>query len=182
MAILTRSKLATITEGKLGQRMFTEELNEAKSESRVYAITTIFLSHSHDDLKDGTVNKAIVFLRKLGIRVYIDSMDTSLPSFTSAATAEKIKQAIAANKKFILLATDKAINSKWCNWELGYGDCKKYINGIALLPLSENSGNWSGNEYLRIYPRIEESDYYDGVYKVIYPDKKEISVLEWLKL
>lgn len=182
MSILTKSRLTAISSDKAGLRSITQIVNEAKSENRYSATTTIFLSHSHDDLADGSVNKVIVFLRSLGIRVYIDSHDSSMPPFTSAETARKIKEAINDNKKFIFLATNKAISSKWCNWELGYGDAKKYINGIALFPLSENSGIWEGAEYLRIYPRIEESDYTKDYYKIIYPDGKEVSVADWLKI
>ena len=182
MGIITNSRLTALTETKLGFRSFSESLNEAKRETKAYVDTTIFLSHSHDDLKDGSVDKAIVFLRRLGIRVYIDSHDTSMPPFTNAETARKIKQAIADNKKFILLATNNSINSKWCNWELGFGDAKKYINGIALFPLADSSATWQGTEYLKIYPRIEESNYYNEVYKVIYPDGTEKGIIEWLKL
>jgi len=181
MGIISKARLISITETKLGYRAFSETLNEAKGESKVTARTTVFLSHSHDDLKDGSVDRAIVFLRKSGIKVYIDSHDTSMPPFTNAETARKIKEAIANNKKFIFLATNKAINSKWCNWELGFGDSKKYINGIALFPLAEGS-SWEGSEYLKIYPRIEESNIIDDYYKVIYPNGTEIIVSEWLIL
>jgi hypothetical protein len=114
--------------------------------------------------------------------VYIDWLDSSMPPFTSAETADKIKKKIKECNKFILLATNSAIASKWCNWELGLGDAQKYIDRIALFPLSENSGTWNGAEYLRIYPRIEESNYTNEYYKVIYPDGKEMALLDWLKL
>ena len=182
MSIITKARLTAITETKFGYSSFRSIVNEAKTESKYLADTTIFLSHSHDDLRDGSVDKAIVFLRKLGIKVYIDSHDASMPPFTNAETANKIKEAIISNKKFILLATNNSINSKWCNWELGFGDAKKYINGIALFPLADTPFSWNGTEYLRIYPRIEESNYSNEVYKVIYPDNREISVIDWLKL
>lgn len=181
MSIISKARLSTITETRDGYKTFSDVLNEAKKESKLTATTTIFLSHSHDDLKDGIVNKAIVFLRKIGIRIYIDSNDASLPPFTNSDTAKKIKEEIKNNKKFILLATNKAIASKWCNWELGIGDAHKYINNIALLPISENSGTWEGSEYLRIYPRVEESNFTPEYYKVIYPDDTEISLSDWLK-
>jgi len=182
MAILTRTRLTALTEGKLGTRMFSEAVNESKRETRTAAAVTVFLSHSHDDLEKVDVEKAIVLLRKAGVRVYIDSYDSSLPPFTSAETAKKIKEQIKLNKKFILVATNKAINSKWCNWELGFGDTHKYINHIALIPIADNSTSWNGSEYLRIYPRIEESEHTAEYIKVIYPDKTEKSLLDWLKL
>jgi TIR domain len=181
MGIISKARLTTITETKLGYRTFTETIAEAKQESKYLATTTIFLSHSHDDLDKEYINKAIVFLRRLGIKVYIDSNDSSMPPFTSGETARKLKEAIKENKKFILLATNRAINSKWCNWELGFSDPHKYIDRVALFPLSENSGAWEGAEYLRIYPRIEESNYTEEYYKVIYPDGKEVAITDWLK-
>lgn len=181
MAIITRTRLTALTEGKLGTRMFSEVLNESKRETKTAAEVSVFLSHSHDDLEMIDVEKSIVLLRKAGVRVYIDSNDTSLPPFTSEETARKIKEQIKLNKKFILVATNKAIYSKWCNWELGFGDAHKYINHIALIPISDNSTSWNGSEYLRIYPRIEESDYNPGYIKVIFPDKTEKSLLDWLK-
>lgn len=181
MAILTKSRLTALTETKLGYRAFSEVVNESKQESKYYAEVTVFLSHSHEDLKNGFLNKAIVFLRKSGVRIYIDSLDNSLPPFTSAETAQKIKDQIKANKKFIFLATTNAINSKWCNWELGFGDAHKYIDHIALFPLADEISSWNGTEYLRIYPRIEESNFTNEFFKVIYPDGTEKSISDWLK-
>jgi hypothetical protein len=181
MAILTKARLGTVTDIKLGTRTFSEVLNESKRESKSYATTSIFLSHSHDDLKDGSVDKGIVFLRQRGVRVYIDSHDTSLPPFTDADTARKIKDRIQQNKKFIFLATEKAIASKWCNWELGFGDAHKYISNIALLPIADNDRQYTGTEYLSIYPRIEETLSGSEVYNIIFPDGKRIPIADWLK-
>jgi len=55
-----------------------------------------------------------------------------------------------------------------------------------LLPLSDSRGNWIGNEYLQIYPRIEpvqKDNYslYDNIFKVKYPDGKETWLNDWLK-
>lgn len=180
MGIITKARLTALTETKLGYRTFSDRITEAKNDNRYMAVTTIFLSHSHDDKEE--VKKAVVFLRGVGVRVYIDWLDPSMPPFTNAETANKIKKRIKECNKFILLATNSAIASKWCNWELGFGDAQKYIDKIALFPLSESSGTWSGSEYLRIYPRIEESDYTSENYKVIYPDGKIMPVSDWLKL
>lgn len=57
--------------------------------------------------------------------------------------------------KFILVATEGAIASKWCNWELGFGDAQKYAYGkIALFPIRDDEKDWSGSEYLELYPVI----------------------------
>lgn len=131
---------------------------------------TVFISHKHNDLDD--LMGLIGFLEKTyGIKAYIDSRDSSMPEVTSGVTATNIKNRITACDKFILLATNAAIDSKWCNWELGFGDAKKYKNNIALFPM-KLKGNidsqYKGNEYMEIYPHIVKRDqgdkYSDGRY------------------
>jgi len=181
MGLISKNRLTAIANTKRGTRMFSAIITDAKNENRNLAEVTVFLSHSHDDLTNGNYEKVIVFLRNCGVRVYIDSLDRSMPPFTNAETARKIKEQIKANKKFLFLASTNAISSKWCNWELGYGDAHKYIDNIALFPLIEDSGQWNGNEYLRIYPRIEESNVISDYFKVIYPNGREQSIKDWLK-
>lgn len=127
-------------------------------------VTTVFLSHKHDELIE--LKNIIGFLQKTyGVKVYIDSRDSTMPSKTSGKTAETLKARIKQCRKFILLATNEAINSKWCNWELGYGDAHKFHANIALFPIKPKGKydyEYSGNEYLSIYPYIA---YYDGTEK-----------------
>lgn len=124
--------------------------------------TTVFVSHKHDDLED--LSGLIVFLEKnYNVKAYIDSKDSSMPSVTSGVTASKIKERIRQCDKFILLATDGAVESKWCNWELGYGDSQKFSSkDIAILPLKRkgySDSSYKGNEYMQIYPYIS---FYEG--------------------
>lgn len=92
------------------------------------------------------------------VKVYIDSQDKAMPKVTSGETAKRIKEKIEKCERFILLATEGAIESKWCNWELGYGDAKKFkTNCIALFPMKErgmSDSAYKGNEYMEIYPHI----------------------------
>lgn len=124
------------------------------------AKTTVFISHKHDDLDD--LKGVLGFLEQTyNIKVYIDSQDPSMPRITSAETAENIKQRIRLCQKFILLATNNAIESKWCNWELGYGDAHRYKDNIALFPMKPSGAydfQYKGSEYLQIYPYITYSD------------------------
>jgi hypothetical protein len=97
-------------------------------------------------------------LNDSGGKVYIDSMDNSMPDQTSSETALRIKKEIKFCKKFILFATKEAIESYWCNWELGFGDTHKYIENIAIFPMKDAGvadSKYIGNEYLQIYPAIE---------------------------
>ena len=118
--------------------------------------TTVFISRKHSDLKDLT--ETLNFLESnYDVKVYIDSQDPSMPPVTSAETATNIKVRIIECDKFILLATNGAIESKWCNWELGFGDANKYIKNIAIFPMKPKGTSdsaYKGNEYLSIYPYI----------------------------
>jgi len=171
MAIFTRSQFATIAQSKAGTKGLKGFVNESKLFSRTSQSTSIFLSHSHTD-KD-VVEQAVTFFRTLGINIYVDWADETMPEKPNGETAQKIKGQIVINDKFILLATNSAVASKWCNWEVGIGDTYKLRNKkIALLPLSDNSGTWNGNEYLQIYPRIEKGNSNPNDYYVWYPDKQ----------
>lgn len=179
MSIITKSRLNSVTEVQLGYSNYTRALNETKNRAKSTSTTSIFLSHSHSDA--ALIDKVIVFLGKTGVFVYIDRTDSGLPPTTGPATAARIKTKIKEQKKFILVATDNAIQSKWCNWELGYGDAQKFDQHIALLPLAENSGAWQGNEYLSIYPRIEETYSGSDRYNVIFPDGRSKNLSDWLR-
>ena len=121
-------------------------------------------------------------MNKLGVSVYVDWQDYEMPKNTNGTTATKIKEKIRQNDKFILLATESAINSKWCNWELGYGDAHKYFKNIAILPITNNEDNsFSGTEYLQIYPVITSEYFYiTGKYYVEFAGEK-IKIEDWLK-
>lgn len=70
-----------------------------------------------------------------------------MPARTCGRTAENIKEKIKKYDKFILVATEGAIASKWCNWELGFGDVQKFAYGkIALFPIRDDEKDWSGSE------------------------------------
>ncbi len=143
----------------------TDSLYEARSAIRSYAfsegIVTVFLSHKHDELYD--LKDIIGFLQKnYKVKVYIDSRDPLMPAKTSGKTAENIKIRIKQCNKFILLATNGAIESKWCNWELGFGDAQKFSDKIALFPIKPKGSTdyeYKGTEYMSIYPYIT---YFDG--------------------
>jgi len=179
MAIFTRSQFATIAQSKAGTKGLKGFVNESKLFSRTSQSTSIFLSHSHTD-KD-VVEQAVTFFRTLGINIYVDWADETMPEKPNGETAQKIKGQIVINDKFILLATNSAVASKWWNWEVGIGDTYKLRNKkIALLPLSDNSGTWNGNEYLQIYPRIEKGNSNPNDYYVWYPDNTCELLTTWL--
>lgn len=179
MAIFTKQQFENVARTKAGFRRLSVSLNEQRMYSKSASTTSIFLSHSHHD--KAIVEQAKVFFENLGVRIYVDWADETMPERTNGVTATKIKnQIISTNDKFVLIATNNAIASKWCNWEVGIADpFKSSKKKMAILPLADNSGTWSGTEYLQIYPRIEESEYTKDYYKVIYPDGSNESLYNW---
>jgi hypothetical protein len=182
MGYITKSQLSSFATAKVG--LFAnraELLSEARKYDRASYTSSIFLSHSHHDASQ--VENAVIFLRKMGVDVYVDWMDDLMPTQTSGETAKILKDKIRENDKFIFLATNNSINSKWCNWEIGYADAFKYPNNkIALFPLVDDNGSWQGSEYLQIYPYIiKDSDYITDCYKVVFPDGSKKSLSDWLQ-
>ncbi|TNE79419.1 MAG: TIR domain-containing protein [Bacteroidetes bacterium] len=167
-----------------------ESLRNFRNESSSYK-TKIFLSHKHDETE--LLEGSISFLKSLGVDVYVDWLDDGMPKSTSGQTAVRIKEKIKENQKFILLASEGAINSKWCNWELGLGDAAKYIDHIAIFPIEKDFSSFSGSEYLEIYPYIYNMDsleYFRGEYRspgtyVVFPslngNSKVVPIAQWLK-
>ncbi|WP_291138881.1 toll/interleukin-1 receptor domain-containing protein [Flavobacterium sp. UBA7663] len=162
----------------------TRLLNEAKttlnSRKKFSYETSIFLSHKHSDTE--IIKQVITLLNELGVSVYVDWQDYEIPKTTDGSTATRIKNKIIENDKFILLATEDAINSKWCNWELGFGDASKFPKNIAVMPITNNEDSiFSGSEYLQIYPVITSEYYFtSGSYYVEYKGTK-IKLQDWLK-
>ncbi len=141
---------------------------------------TVFLSHKHDEVI--VLEDVICMLKSLGVFVYVDWLDEGMPKETCGDTACRIKQKIKECKKFIFLATEGAIASKWCNWELGYGDAQKYWNNIAIMPITEKRRDvFSGSEYLQIYPVIKSDYEYIVTGCYVEYEGKRISLVEWLK-
>lgn len=144
---------------------------------------TIFLSHSH--LDKTIVDKIGLLFGNLNAELYVDWLDKTLPETTNKVTASAIKSKIQDCHHFLFLATYHGLRSKWCNWELGIADSLKPENKLAILPIQSKSGNWSGNEYLQLYPEMRfENDDLDSLtisqISIQALDGKAISLEKWL--
>lgn len=146
-------------------------LNESVSRTRSFnsrtiksaSGVTVFISHKHEELDLGELDGVLAMLSRYNIIPYIDSMDVNMPNETCGETATRLKEVIQFCDKFILLATNKAIESYWCNWEVGIGDVHKYKKSIAILPMRDKGQyefDYKGNEYLQLYSSIE---YFNGL-------------------
>jgi hypothetical protein len=148
MPVITESQLkskANYAFGSLGPqtpRPFT----------RTAAATSIFLSHSSKDKDLALLVKTV--LESMGISVYIDWLDAGLPAEVSAETARILRQKIEANRFFLLLGTNNAIDSKWVPWELGYADGKKGETSLAILEVRRDGETFKGCEYFALYQKV----------------------------
>lgn len=149
----------------------------------------VFISHKHSDLPE--LKGLLGFLKnKCNVVPYIDSMDKGMPPKTCATTASRIKKVIEFCPKFIFLATEDALTSMWCNWEVGIADKWKLSgNNMAIMPIldpGKKDEDYKGQEYLRLYPYIEDKPNSNGVGKYLvvnYPTPsgwKQTSFKNWL--
>lgn len=131
--------------------IFEQREKIAANEQNFSNIRTAFLCHSH---KDRELAKGLkIILKEQGVALYIDWEDESMPDKPNYETADKIRDKIRKANAFLFLATANSKASRWCPWELGYADGKE--RRIYIVP-TEASGNYYGNEYLDLYPRIDE--------------------------
>jgi hypothetical protein len=169
----------------LGKDGVEEKIGKKRREfvSGQKARKTIFLSHSH--LDKTIVNKIGLLFDNLDAELYVDWLDKTLPETTNKVTASAIKTKIQDCHHFLFLATYHGLRSKWCNWELGIADSLKSENKLAILPIQSKAGNWSGNEYLQLYPEMKiENDDLDSLtisQISIQPlEGKAVSLEKWL--
>ena len=126
MAYFTETDLETIAESPEIEKRAARNILESFSSARL----SIFLSHSHTDKKivEGWIRK----LALLGVEMYVDWNDSSMPRETNRETADRIKQRINDVDLFVVLATNAALESKWVSWEIGIADKTKGETKVLL--------------------------------------------------
>ena len=114
----------------------------------------IFLSHANEDAK--LILGLKVLLEEKGYRVYVDWDDTELDhNVVNASTAGVLRVRMESCRSLAFATTQNSPKSKWMPWELGYYDGLKK-GPIGIVPLvAENDQNFKGQEYLSLYPVIE---------------------------
>lgn len=134
---------------------YSATLSKSVEQAKLRQQRTAFLCHSHQD------NELARGLQQLllehGCEVYLDWQDTAMPGIPDRSTAQRIKQKILELDMFIFLATPSSTTSRWCPWEIGYADHAKSHENIFIVPTSDTSGAWYGNEYLQLYRQITDA-------------------------
>ena len=133
--------------------MFKSRVSESFDSAVERGRPTAFLCHSHkdNDLAEGLQ----VLLAENGWDLYIDWQDHEMPEKPNKETADKIKNKISQLDWFLFLATPNSSTSRWCPWEIGIADTRKKHEKILIIPTTDNSGKWYGNEYLQLYSQID---------------------------
>lgn len=144
----------------------------------------LFISHSFLDKE--LVEVLYKMFEECGYIVYIDWKEEKMQdrNNVSAITAKILKTRIDNCSSLAYIATKNITNSKWCPWELGYGDGKK--GRAAILPILEEENNeYKGQEYLGIYPYIDYNSATNGKYEfwVNDPENKNRynTLREWIR-
>ena len=139
----------------------------------------VFVSHSSRDVD--FIRKVLLFLKysKGGVRGYVDWQDPDMTHETDARTAADLKNRIASVRKVIYVVTSESLKSVWCSWEIGFADCSKGVEDIAILAIKPNNGRWKNHEYLQQYPWISY-DQKEHLFMVTMPNGNRITLHDWL--
>lgn len=112
----------------------------SRQEARAAGIQTAFLCHSH---RDQLLARGLqTLLREHGWNLYIDWQDSSTPDRPNRETANRIKGKIRESDRFLFLATPNSVASRWCPWEIGYGDSAKGADEILVIPTTDHRPHW----------------------------------------
>lgn len=174
--------MSYLTLNSLTRNTFSKSISLNENRESSSFDKQVFLSYRR---KDKNYVKPIVdLLKSLGVNVYIDYLDDSLPDKPSDETAIILRNKIKKSDKFILMATPNSKESNWIPWELGLGDGFINYENVAILPITTYSDYWGEREYFSIYGYIKKAESRDKSkfdWAIFYPDRDPIWLSNWLK-
>jgi hypothetical protein len=172
MALITFAQIDADTRvryaKRLEKRAASAVLNEEVSGLPITHHFDVFLSHSYRDAK---MNQR----RLLGVKAHLESFNLSVyvdwiidreldREKVTAVTAYTLRQRMDHSSCLFFVTSETSMNSRWMPWELGYMDGVTR-NGhsygrVAILPLVDTPGrqSFAGQEYLGIYPYVDEAE------------------------
>lgn len=183
MALFTESEL-------LSTRKYYKDYMEKSANSIILAersspITQtydIFLSHSYLD-KDIIIGLKGQ-LEKMKYSVYVDWIeDDDLDRRkVTKETADIIRKRMKNCKCLFFAISVSSSTSKWMPWECGYFDGLK--GRVSILPVTKSTqSNFSGQEYLSLYPYVDKTKTQDGSKDVLWINESSevyITFDKWL--
>lgn len=137
----------------------------------------IFLSHSTSDAEIVLGVKGV--LEDYGNTVYVDWLqDPQLDrSCVTPMTAEIIRERMRQCKSLVYVHSVNSGSSKWMPWELGYFD--GFNGAVAIFPVTRNGESYKGQEYLGIYPYVDEAPPQGGSTNEIWINKSGANSKQW---
>lgn len=161
------------TEARMQKFAGTEALTESSRRfSAMSSHRRAFLSHSHLDQELALGLKRM--FAKVGVGLYIDWLDLTMPAATNVETARKIQEAIRQSDYFLYLVTSNSSKSIWCPWELGYADGMGTLQGkIYVVPTIGDDEVEYGKEYLGLYRIMDLYREDDGTKKFAYFSERD---------
>jgi len=157
MAYLRISEARTAGQGarsyvsKSASQMLIEDSRRFSSQSTY----DVFLSHAFKDADIVLGVKSLIEAE--GLKVYVDWIeDTTLDrAKVTRGTAKVLRERMRTCASLVYVHTPSASESAWMPWELGYFDALKpgYVWILPLVELSDSE--FKGQEYLGLYPPIE---------------------------
>lgn len=178
--------MPTFTEGRIRQRAQSKTgrsktakkvLNEEVAAAKANSSFDVFLSHSTSDAEIILGVKGV--LEDYGKSVYVDWLeDPQLDrANVTSRTAEVIRRRMRQCKSLVYVHSVNSGTSKWMPWELGYFD--GFRRTVAIFPVTATGGNYRGQEYLGIYPYIDEAKTIGGSANKIWVNKNSELSSRW---
>ncbi len=135
---------------KTARTILREHAERVRTENRF----DVFLSHSSNDAD--VIGGIKELLEARGLSVYVDWADDSLDrNNVTPETASVLRGRMRVSESLIFASSENSSQSKWMPWEIGFFDGLK-ANRIAILPvLSFRDQAFKGQEYLGLYPIIQ---------------------------
>jgi len=173
--------MAYLTFNDLSCRSF-EKAFSVNENLKSQADKQVFLSYRRKD--KNYVKPVVDLLKRLGVNIYIDYLDDTLPDKPNNETASILREKIKTSDKFILMSTPNSKESNWIPWELGLGDGHIDYPNVAILPLLNDSSYWSEREYYSIYGYIKKANSKDNSkydWAIFFPNGDAIWLENWLR-
>ena len=179
MATFTESRIRQRAKGKTGSyRQATTVLKEEVAAAKTKTSFDIFLSHSTSDAEIILGVKGV--LEDYGKTVYVDWLDDPQLDrrHVTATTAEVIRARMRQCKSLVYVHSANSGASKWMPWELGYFD--GFSGAVAILPITQTrEDSFRGQEYLGIYPYIDEASSKTSTIQEIWINKSSTASTRW---
>ena len=127
----------------------------AQSKSRTSEFD-IFLAHAYLDATLVAGLKADI--EDMGFSVYVDWIQDSHLDRASVdkSSVELLRSRLKQSKSLFFATSDNSSTSKWMPWECGFFDGIKGRVAICPVSLQGSQSEYSGQEYLSLYPYIQK--------------------------